>query len=169
MSDSELFLAQYNQVWEQRRQHVTLIWTIPTVGGAVIAFALSQLPAKGLNPISVFLFFILLLIFSHSVFRIFLRHNTFQQAYGFLLAHLNSEKKPMNPLPQTGEDLFRWCREKGMRFDFWVDKGSKRRAIDSWVILMASLGLSLVILWFDLTKFRRNCFQLFFIFSRKKN
>lgn len=148
--EKELFIAQYNQAWDQRRQHVTLIWTIPTVGGAVVAFALSQIPLEKLNIFSVHFLFLMVGIFSVGAVRIFLRHNFFQRVYGLLLADLEKEKKPIVPLPQIGDELLNRYYEK-IKSDFWEIEGSKYKGINSWMIIMASLGLSLVVLWLDLT------------------
>ena len=54
-------------------------------------------------------------------------------------------------LPQTGEDLFDWGHQNGMRFGFWVKKSSEYTGIDSWVVAMAALGASVIILWLDFT------------------
>ena len=147
---NELFLAQYNQVWEQRRQHVKLIWTIPTLGGAVVAFFIAQLPFEKLNNLSKHLLFLSLVIFAIGVIRIFLRHNFFQAVYGLLISDLEREREPIIPLPQTGEQFIERYNDD-VRKRFWENLGSKYLGINSWILIMGSMSLSLLVIWIDLT------------------
>ncbi len=153
MDDDNLFKLQYGQIWQQRRQHVTLYWAIPTVAGGVIAFFVSHLSVNGLNKCTVYLLFGLLLLFSWGAIKIFLRHNFFQRGYGLVLKDMDRQRKPLEFAPQFGEDLVKYLEDKNYfkDLDYWEKAGAKQKGIHPWLIIIITVAFSILLVGIDLT------------------
>ena len=135
--EEELFLEQYKQVWEQRRQHVGLYWSIPPISVAVLTLVIEKFAPKQLSdwPRSLF---VSLILFAIGIIMLFLRHNFFVAAHRLLLEDLQKVQKPMEDLPQSGEAFQkRYCTELG--FDEQI--GSYCNGMFSWAIIIIGLVL----------------------------
>jgi len=149
--EKNLFLAQYNQVYEQRRQHVGLYWKIPTVAAAVVTLAVHKLDFAKLNVCTLYLLIVPLLMFSYGVLHLFFRHNYFQKVYGLLLQKMDKDehRKPLKPSPQFGPDFKKPEYQKKMK-QWWEKLGEKSYGINSWLWIMAAAVFYILLIWFDL-------------------
>lgn len=139
MEEREYFLAQYNQVWQQRRQHVALIWAIPTIAFAVTTFLAQALfPDEGspriLRSESVWA----LIIMAVGLSGLLLRHNFFIKCLGLLLQEQDSRRAPF-VLPQLGTQFRDIYRE---RLGWWEKIGAIKDGTFWWVV--ASYGIILL-------------------------
>jgi len=151
MNEDKLFLAQYNQVWEQRRQHVGLYWKIPIISLAFVTFIITiinyskiSLDANRIN-----ILFVIFIPYLIGVVRIYLRHNFFQRTYGLLLQDLeNGEGIPIRPLPQFGTEL----RDRYQARLKGVERlGSQLDGMDSWIWIMITVLMFGIFMWAELT------------------
>lgn len=105
MDEDRFFLEQYHRVFEQRRQHTIHIWAIPTVVVTVATLATSKVDTGQLNVFTIRFLIVPLIFLLLGVIRISLRHNFFEEAYGFLLREMDRNRKPIKRLPYLGYEL----------------------------------------------------------------
>ena len=102
----EFFLTQYNQIWEQRRQHVGHIWAIPVVATGLAGIFATFMVNQNVNfSTHTNLKIAALCIVGFGFIGLFLRHNFFIKVLGLLLKDLAAEEKPKQNLPQFGSDF----------------------------------------------------------------
>ena len=142
--EEELFLEQYKQVWEQRRQHVGLYWQIPAVTTGIFVFLLKFFTLKTSNVWHILAAISLINLFCGAC-RIFLRHNYFVKVYGLLLEDMACGRISPASLPQFGDDLERMYHR---RLKHWYEKcGSRADGMDSWIFIMVGIFLYFIF-WF---------------------
>ena len=148
--NGELFLEQYKQVWEQRRQHVGLIWKIPTISSALVVGLLNAIDFEKLgvklSTKQVHFLFVSLVLYGFGSVMLLLRHNFFVGAYGLLLKRMQNDNKFRRALPQRGKDLRRLFYS---RLSCWEKLGSWPLfdGMISWSIIFISITLSIITLW----------------------
>lgn len=146
MERDGLFLAQYNQVWEQRRQHVVHIWAIPAIVVALTGIFVTLLIYNKIN----FSTHILGKLVSASLiyigfFGLFCRHNYFIRVLGLLLKDLAKNQNAESDLPQFGDD-FRERFERDLKNP--LDKfGSLRSGTFWWFIVTGGVLLFMTVNW----------------------
>lgn len=157
---NDYFLAQYNQVWQQRRQHVTLIWTIPTIAIAVTTFLVRALfpHEKAIDSILRSESIWALIIIGVGLSGLLLRHNFFIKCLGLLLQELDGRRTPF-VLPQFGSQFREVYREK---LRFWEKIGAIKDGTFWWVVVSYGVILLLVTLTVDLiaVSFLKDTLQL---------
>ncbi len=141
------FLAQYNQVWQQRRQHVTLIWAIPTIATAVLTLLFHVLfpHEEGIAPILPSESIWAIIIIGLGLSSLLLRHNFFIKCLGLLLQELDGRRMPF-VLPQFGDQFREVYREK---LRFWEKIGAIKDGTFWWVVVSYGVILLLVALTVD--------------------
>lgn len=137
------FIAQYNQVWLQRRQHVTLIWAIPAGAMAVLTVLLNILfTARKSFSIEFDLILTLVIIFV-GLWGLLLRHNFFIRTLGLLLLELDANPRPQL-LPQFGDDLRNRYRSK---LNLWQSIGSIKDGAFWWgIVFIGVFYLTLILM-----------------------
>ena len=143
-----IWKEQYNQIWQQRRQHVGLYWKIPTVAGGFLGLIIKIVDFKGFSPSEIDFLFSLFLIYSAGVVGLFLRHNFFQKVYGLVLRRMDKNNKALRPTPQFGKQL----RKQYYRgLDFWEKIGAYLNGMYCWMLIMLSAMLFVIFMWVRLT------------------
>ncbi len=152
MDDDKLFLEQYRQIFQQRQQHATLVWTIPTVVVAVGAVVVNALPKMGvlqLHPVFLWMAAPLFLWFLYGISGLVLRHSFFGEALAFLLQDMDMRGQPEKPLPRTGGDLVKYKH----RISPWAQIGARCYGVDSLRHVTGAISTFLFLVWADLQKF----------------
>ncbi len=156
------FLAQYSQVWQQRRQHVTLIWAIPTIIFTVISLLMNVIFDK-CNDKNIFnwteVLFAIVTIGSGAC-GLLLRHNFFIKVLGLLLQDLDEKRIPLS-LPQFGEEFRVIYRSK---LNMWEKLGSVKDGTFWWLVTSVGLFFLLVAL---ITNFTNSNVKIIFDFVIK--
>ena len=149
MDNNQLHLSQYNQVWEQRRQHVTLFWSIP-VTAAIVSYLGSTVDFSKVSAASKMTALTLLLVFFFGILLMSLRHAFIQKAYSLLLQDLEDRlRNSLAPLPQTAGELSDLYQESA-KLGFWERMGAKCPVMWSWILMITSIIAFIFVLWFDL-------------------
>lgn len=153
------FIAQYNQVWLQRRQHVTLIWAIPTIAIAVLTVLLNIFFNKeGKAIIEIGLNFLIALgVIAIGLWGLWLRHNFFIKCLGLLLQELDGRRMPF-VLPQFG-DQFREIYKENLKL--WEKIGAIKDATFWWLVVSYGFVLLLITITTNLiaTSFLKICWN----------
>lgn len=142
----ELFLKQYDQVWQQRRQHVGHIWAIPVVITGLLGIFTTLLVYGKINFSShICLKFLSILVIALGFFGLFCRHNFFIRVLGLLLKDLQSNPTAREDLPQFGTD-FRERFKSDLKNP--LDRfGSLSTGTFWWFITVAGIILFVVVNW----------------------
>lgn len=142
----ELFLAQYNQVWEQRRGHVGHIWAIPTTVTALTGILITLWVSGKISFSLHFEWKILSLTFVYlGFFGIFCRHNFFIRVLGLLLKDLARKPKAWKNLPQFGSEFRRrYRRDLTSCLDIF---GSWRSGTFWWGMTVFGILLFIFLTW----------------------
>ena len=150
MDEKELHLSQYNQVWEQRRQHITLFWTIP-VTAAIVSYIAETIDFSKLSLSTKFISLILTGFFMLGAVMMSLRHAFIRKAYGLLLQDMEDRiRNPLRPLPQSDVEL-RALYHHNPNLTFWERIGANWRGAWSWGIILTSAAFFILILWMDMS------------------
>ncbi len=148
MDENQLQLAQYNQVWEQRRQHVTLFWSIP-VTAAIVSYAAETIDFSKLSLFTKAVSLILTGFFMLGAVMMSFRHAFIQKAYSLLLQDMEDRiRHPLKPLPQFSSEL-RARYKDSPSLTSWERLGAKWVGAWSWAIIIASAALFILLLWMD--------------------
>ncbi|MBI4970883.1 MAG: hypothetical protein HZC17_03485 [Candidatus Omnitrophica bacterium] len=149
MDEKELHLAQYNQIFEQRRSHINVFWSIP-VTAAIVSYLAQRVDVSQLSVMTKITSFVLLLFFLLGIVMLSLRHNFIQKAYCLLLQEMEDRvRNPLSPLPLTPREL-RDRYHKSSKLVFWERMGGRWDGIWSWAMMLSSAFLFIFVLWFDL-------------------
>lgn len=149
MDENKFHLAQYNQIFEQRRQHINVFWSIP-VTAAIVSYLAQRLDVSQLSLGAKAASFALLMFFFVGIIMLSVRHHFIQKAYCLLLQEMEDRvRNPLSPLPLTPRELRQRYRNNP-KLAFWEKMGSRWNGIWSWAIMIASSFLFILVLWFDL-------------------
>lgn len=147
MEEKEHFLAQYNQIWQQRRQHVSLVWTIPTVAFGVMTLLVQVLfPEEGIVRMLRLESVLALIIIGIGLSGLLLRHNFFIKCLGLLLQEQDGRRVPF-VLPQFGNQ-FREIYREGL--GFWEKIGAIKNGTFWWLVVSYGFILLLITITVDL-------------------
>lgn len=145
----ELFIAQFNQMWEWRRFHIQINWQIPVMLGALAGLIASIAPGfrghwKCVTATLLFLYFA-------GVVGLFLRLNAYQGAVGYIITHLEKNGPQRNPLPRNDQELAKFCKENGYKVGYFGEGVfilEKPMAVVSWVLIAFSFLIFVLIVVF---------------------
>lgn len=139
--EEELFIAQYNQVWQQKRHHDNHIWSIPSVVAAVVSLTLHAVPFSSLSLWGQILFYPLALGFlTLGVIRLVFRHVFFETAYTQLIRQMDTQKQALLFVPQSQDDK-ELCNSYLDQLDTWARFGARCRWKTTRLIFVFSLVL----------------------------
>lgn len=150
MNPDKLFLEQYKQIWEQRRQHVGHIWAIPIIItgllGILITLVVNKVINFSLSWSTAFKVVSLIVVFSGFI-GLFLRHDFFIRVLGLLLKDLQKEQGPEKNLPQFGDEFkIRYA----LKLNRLEKIGSWRIGTWWWgLVVLGLLLFSILCLFFD--------------------
>ena len=149
MENKDLHMAQYNQVFEQRRQHINVYWSIP-VTAAIVSYLAQRVDISQLSVPAKAVSFLLLILFFFGIIMLSLRHNFIQKAYCLLLQEMEDRlRNPLSPLPLTPREL-RERYHRNPKLVFWERMGGRWNGVWSWAIMLFSTFAFIFVLWFDL-------------------
>lgn len=148
----ELFIAQFNQMWEWRRFHIQINWQIPVMLGALAGLIASIAP--GFRGQWRYAAAFLLFLYFGGVVGLFLRLNAYQSAVGYVITHLERNGPQRNPLPRNDQELAEFCKENGYMVGYFGEGSfllEMPTAVVSWSMIAISFLIFVLIVIFNRT------------------